>query len=160
MSARPIDVAITDAKNVAGMGVARTFRHRSDDDQVRALKLYSYDDHGFSEIGEVLVQVLVAAVEGAVWNARRAEQWRVEVEGLRAGGDEDAASEETPTTEPAPAARPHQRGCVAVFVDTSEDDPMPTPSARYCKSPQPPRDLTDRQALSPMQTADLRPILH
>lgn len=48
-----------------------------------ALNLYGFGDHGFTEIDEVLLQVFVAAVEGAVWNARRAEQWRSEVDGLR-----------------------------------------------------------------------------
>lgn len=68
-----------------GWGVASYLSARLtiDDTHVGALNLYSYDDHGFSEIDEVLVQVFVAAVEGAVWNARRAEQWRSEVEGLR-----------------------------------------------------------------------------
>lgn len=73
------------AKNVAGMGVASYLSAplSVDDTHVGALNLYSFDGHGFSEIDEVLVQVFVAAVEGAVWNARRAEQWRSEVEGLR-----------------------------------------------------------------------------
>ncbi len=66
----------------------------TDDDHVGALNLYSFDDHGFSEIDEVLVQVFVAAVEGAVWNARRAEQWRAEVEGLQEAMKTRAAIEQ------------------------------------------------------------------
>ncbi len=73
------------AANVTGMGVASYLSAplMADDDQVGALNLYGYDDHGFSEIDEVLLQVFVAAVEGAVWNARRAELWRTEAEGLQ-----------------------------------------------------------------------------
>ncbi|MBW0292711.1 MULTISPECIES: GAF and ANTAR domain-containing protein [Rhodococcus] len=84
------------AKNVAGMGVASYLSAplTIDDDHVGALNLYSYDDHGFSEIDEVLLQVFVAAVEGAVWNARRAEQWRVEVEGLQEAMKTRAAIEQ------------------------------------------------------------------
>ncbi|WP_261949389.1 GAF and ANTAR domain-containing protein [Rhodococcus sp. T9N] len=84
------------AKNVAGMGVASYLSAplTTDDDHVGALNLYSYDDHGFSEIDEVLVQVFVAAVEGAIWNARRAEQWRAEVEGLQAAMKTRAAIEQ------------------------------------------------------------------
>ena len=84
------------AKNVAGMGVASYLSAplTTDDDHVGALNLYSYDDHGFSEIDEALVQVFVAAVEGAIWNARRAEQWRAEVEGLQAAMKTRAAIEQ------------------------------------------------------------------
>lgn len=73
------------AANVAGMGVASYLSAplTTDEQHVGALNLYSYSDHGFTEIDEVLLQVFVAAVEGAVWNARRAEQWRSEAEGLR-----------------------------------------------------------------------------
>ncbi|MGC0367622.1 GAF domain-containing protein [Rhodococcus sp. 27YEA15] len=72
------------ASNVAGMGVASYLSAplTTDEQHVGALNLYSYSDHGFSEIDEVLLQVFVAAVEGAVWNARRAQQWRTEVDGL------------------------------------------------------------------------------
>lgn len=74
------------AKNVADMGGASYLSAplTTGEDHGGALNLYSYDDHGFSEIDEVLLQVFVAAVEGAIWNARRAEQWRTEVEGLQA----------------------------------------------------------------------------
>lgn len=73
------------AANVAGMGVASYLSAplTTDEQHVGALKLYSYSDHGFTEIDEVLLQVFVAAIEGAVWNARRAQQWRSEVDGLR-----------------------------------------------------------------------------
>jgi transcriptional regulator with GAF, ATPase, and Fis domain len=73
------------ARNIAGMGVASYLSASlaTDEDHVGALNLYSYSDHGFTEIDEVLLQVFVAAVECAIWNARRAEQWRCEVEGLR-----------------------------------------------------------------------------
>ena len=73
------------AANVAGMGVASylSVPLTTDEDQVGALNLYGFSDHGFSEIDEVLLQVFVAAVEGAIWNARRAEQWRTEVAGLQ-----------------------------------------------------------------------------
>ncbi|WP_092808298.1 GAF and ANTAR domain-containing protein [Rhodococcus globerulus] len=73
------------ASNVAGMGVASYLSAplTTDEQHVGALNLYSYSDHGFTEIDEVLLQVSVAAVEGAVWNARRAKQWRAEVDGLR-----------------------------------------------------------------------------
>jgi AmiR/NasT family two-component response regulator len=43
----------------------------------------SYSDHGFTKIDEVLLQVFVAAIEGALWNARWAQRWRTEVDGLR-----------------------------------------------------------------------------
>ncbi|WP_261949357.1 GAF and ANTAR domain-containing protein [Rhodococcus sp. T9N] len=73
------------ASNVAGMGVASFLSAplSIDERHVGALNLYGFGDHGFTEIDEVLLQVFVAAVEGAVWNARRAEQWRSEVDGLR-----------------------------------------------------------------------------
>lgn len=74
------------AANIAGMGVASFLSAplTIDERHVGALNLYGFGDHGFTEIDEVLLQVFVAAVEGAVWNARRAEQWRFEVDGLRA----------------------------------------------------------------------------
>jgi GAF domain-containing protein len=74
------------AANIAGMGVASFLSAplTIDERHVGALNLYGFGDHGFTEIDEVLLQVFVAAVEGAVWNARRAEQWRSEVDGLRA----------------------------------------------------------------------------
>ncbi|MBT2269667.1 MULTISPECIES: GAF and ANTAR domain-containing protein [Rhodococcus erythropolis group] len=73
------------AQNVAGMGVASYLSAPlvTGEDHVGALNLYSYSDHGFTEIDEVLLQVFVAAVEGSIWNARRAQQWRCELEGLR-----------------------------------------------------------------------------
>lgn len=74
------------AANVAGMGVGSYLSVPlvTGVDHVGALNLYGFSGDGFSEIDEVLLQVFVAAVEGAIWNARRAEQWRVEVEGLQA----------------------------------------------------------------------------
>lgn len=73
------------AKNVAGIGVSSYLSAplTTDDNHVGALNLYNYSGHGFTEIDEVLLQVFVAAIEGVVWNARRAEQWRREVDGLR-----------------------------------------------------------------------------
>ncbi|MFI8664687.1 ANTAR domain-containing protein [Rhodococcus qingshengii] len=55
-----------------------------DEVQVGVLSLYSFVDHGFAEIDGVLLQVFIAAVEGAVWKSRRGEEWRVEIAGLRA----------------------------------------------------------------------------
>lgn len=74
------------AANVAGMGVASylSVPLLTGESEVGALNLYGLGDRGFSEIDEVLLQVFVAAVEGAVWNARRAEMWRSEVEGMQA----------------------------------------------------------------------------
>jgi GAF domain-containing protein len=73
------------ADNVAGMGVASYLSAplAADERHVGALNLYSFSDHGFSNLDEVLLQVFVAAVEGAVWNARRAEQWQAESVGLQ-----------------------------------------------------------------------------
>lgn len=73
------------AKNVAGMGVASYLSAplTIDDGHVGALNLYSFSGHGFSEIDEVLLQVFVAAVEGAVWNARRVEYWQAEARACR-----------------------------------------------------------------------------
>ena len=55
-----------------------------DEIHVGVLGLYSFVDHGFDEIDEVLLQVFIAAVEGAVWKARRGEEWKTEIAGLRA----------------------------------------------------------------------------
>ena len=57
---------------------------RIDDRHVGVLSLYSMADHGFVEIDAVVLQVFVAAVEGAVWKARKEKEWRDEIAGLRA----------------------------------------------------------------------------
>jgi GAF domain-containing protein len=74
------------AENVKNIGVASYLSAplSTDEHHMGALNLYGYSDHGFTEIDEILLQVFVAAIEGALWNARRAEQWRSECEGLRA----------------------------------------------------------------------------
>lgn len=55
-----------------------------DEIHVGVLNLYSFVDHGFAEIDEVLLQVFIAAVEGVVWKVRRGEEWKTEIAGLRA----------------------------------------------------------------------------
>ena len=74
------------ARRVSEVGVASCLSVPLSIDNVHVgvLSLYSFVDHGFVEIDEVLLQVFVAAVEGAVWKARREEEWRMEIAGLRA----------------------------------------------------------------------------
>ncbi|WP_250885369.1 ANTAR domain-containing protein [Rhodococcus erythropolis] len=74
------------AQRVAEVGVASYLSAPLfiDDVHVGVLSLYSVVDHGFAEIDEVLLQVFIAAVEGAVWKVRRGEEWKTEIAGLRA----------------------------------------------------------------------------
>jgi len=74
------------AQRVFGVGVASYLSAPLfiDDVHIGVLSLYSFVDHGFAELDEVLLQVFIAAVEGAVWKARRGEEWKAEIAGLRA----------------------------------------------------------------------------
>jgi len=74
------------ARRVAEIGVASylSVPMSIDGVHVGVFSLYSRYDHGFAEIDDVLLQVFIAAVEGAVWKARREEEWKMEIAGLRA----------------------------------------------------------------------------
>lgn len=74
------------ARRVAEIGVASylSVPLSIDGVHVGVFSLYGFVDHGFAEIDDVLLQVFIAAVEGAVWKARRGEEWKMEIAGLRA----------------------------------------------------------------------------
>ncbi|MBY4213620.1 GAF and ANTAR domain-containing protein [Rhodococcus fascians] len=73
------------ATKVAGLGVGSYLSAplSIDDQHLGALNIYSFDDHGFDHVDEVVVRVFVAAVEAAVWNSRRARLAQTEVDGLQ-----------------------------------------------------------------------------
>lgn len=54
-----------------------------DSEHAGSLNIYSVGDHGFSDIDEVLVKVLVTAVEVAVWESRHTAEAREESGNLR-----------------------------------------------------------------------------
>lgn len=54
-----------------------------DTTQIGSLNVYSWTDHGFTDTDEILVKVFVTAVEGALWNSRRAHEAQKELDGLR-----------------------------------------------------------------------------
>jgi transcriptional regulator with GAF, ATPase, and Fis domain len=54
-----------------------------DSEHAGSLNIYSFGDHGFSDIDEVLVTVLVTAVEVAVWESRHTADAREESGNLR-----------------------------------------------------------------------------
>lgn len=70
--------------NVSDMGVASYLSAplTLDDRHLGALNIYSYADHGFSQIDEALIRLFVTAVEAAVWISRRAVSAEQEVDGL------------------------------------------------------------------------------
>lgn len=53
-----------------------------DDEHLGAVNIYSFDPHGFSNIDEVLVRLLVTAAEAAVRISRRAKDAQFELDGL------------------------------------------------------------------------------
>lgn len=54
-----------------------------DGEHLGALNLYSYDDHGFHDIDEVLIKTYVTAIEAAVVHSRRASSAVEELDGLQ-----------------------------------------------------------------------------
>lgn len=73
-------------RRVAEIGVASylSIPLSIDGVHVGVFSLYGFVDHGFADIDDVLLQVFIAAVEGAVWKARRGKEWKMEIAGLRA----------------------------------------------------------------------------
>jgi GAF domain-containing protein len=73
------------ATKVAGLGVGSYLSAplSIDDQHLGALNIYSFDDHGFDHVDEVVVRVFVTAVEAAVWNSRRARLAQTEIDGLQ-----------------------------------------------------------------------------
>ncbi|OZE74201.1 hypothetical protein CH305_21105 [Rhodococcus sp. 15-649-2-2] len=54
-----------------------------DSEHAGSLNLYSFDEHGFNDIDEVLVMMFVTAAQTAVYNSRLLAEALAEVEGLR-----------------------------------------------------------------------------
>lgn len=54
-----------------------------DSEHAGSLNLYSFDEHGFNDIDEVLVMMFVTAAQTTVWNSRQLAEALAEVEGLR-----------------------------------------------------------------------------
>ncbi|MBY3985731.1 GAF and ANTAR domain-containing protein [Rhodococcus fascians] len=74
----------TFVSNVSDIGIASYLSAPVilDNKHLGALNIYSYSDHGFSDVDEALVRLFVTAVEAAVWISRRATSAEDEVEGL------------------------------------------------------------------------------
>ncbi|MBX5331056.1 GAF and ANTAR domain-containing protein [Rhodococcus fascians] len=74
----------TFVSNVSDIGIASYLSAPLilDNKHLGALNIYSYSDHGFSDVDEALVRLFVTAVEAAVWISRRAISAEDEVEGL------------------------------------------------------------------------------
>ncbi|MBY4107482.1 GAF and ANTAR domain-containing protein [Rhodococcus fascians] len=72
------------ANNVSGLGVESYLSAplTVDDRHLGALNIYSYDQHGFSDIDEALVGLFVSSIETAVMVSRRARTAEEEVDGL------------------------------------------------------------------------------
>ncbi len=72
------------AANVAGLGVKSYLSApiTLDDEHLGAVNVYSYADHGFSDMDEMLMQLLTTAAEAAVRISRRAHDAQSELDGL------------------------------------------------------------------------------
>ncbi|MFI8567042.1 ANTAR domain-containing protein [Rhodococcus sp. NPDC078407] len=86
----------TFASNVADIGIASYLSAplTVDNKHLGALNIYSYSDHGFSDVDEALVRLFVTAIEAAVWISRRATSAEDEVEGLTTAMKTRAAIEQ------------------------------------------------------------------
>lgn len=73
------------ASKAAGVGVQSYLSAplAVDSEHAGSLNLYSFDQHGFNDIDEVLVMMFVTAAQTAVWNSRLLAEALAEVEGLR-----------------------------------------------------------------------------
>lgn len=86
----------TFASNVADIGIASYLSAplTVDNKHLGALNIYSYSDHGFSDVDEALVRLFVTAIEAAVWISRRATSAEDEVVGLTTAMKTRAAIEQ------------------------------------------------------------------